>query len=448
MRLPGAAIAALSLAACFYDETSPLPASFAVCEPPPAPTDAVPPIPTWYRDVQPIVVAKCQGCHVDGGIAPFALDGFADVTTFAESIHLAVTDRRMPPWQPDACCNTYRWDRSLTEDQRATFLRWLEQGFALGDPADAPPAEPPPPGLPRVDLRAVMPEPFSPQPQIGADELRCFLLDHDAIDRVRYITGFDFQPGVRSMVHHVIAYAVEADKVDDFERRSGSDGRPGFECRGDDGEVIGGKRHIGGWQPGVTARLYPDGMGRELPAGSRLMISVHYDTGHGIAPDLSAIDIMLEDRVDRIERNAGSGNPLWLVGEGMEIRAGDPDAMVWFSYDPTAVFNHGRAMDIHNVMVHMHELGSIGRIGIERADGTWECLLNIADWDFHWMADYYLDAPVHLEPGDKLYVECHWDNTAANQKIVNGVLQEPRTIGWGTDEEMCGAVVLFSEEVE
>ena len=63
------------------------------------------------------------------------------------------------------------------------------------------------------------------------------------------------------------------------------------------------------------------------------------------------------------------------------------------------------------------------------------------------MADYYFATPVRLARGDQLYVECHWDNTAANQKIVNGTQQEPRTIHWGTDQEMCGAVVTFSEAV-
>jgi hypothetical protein len=96
-------------------------------------------------------------------------------------------------------------------------------------------------------------------------------------------------------------------------------------------------------------------------------------------------------------------------------------------------------------MLHMHELGSIGRVAVLRENGETECLLNIPRWDFHWMAEYYFDTPVHLAPGDRLYVECHWDNSETNQKIVNGVRQKPRDLQWGTDDEMCGAVLTYSE---
>jgi hypothetical protein len=444
-----AAVVVVPLAACFYDNDTPLPEDFGVCTAPLVPDETlVPDAPTWYRDVEPIVIKKCQGCHVDGGIGPFPLIAYADVAQYAPVIHEEVDQRRMPPWQPDPCCDEYLHDRSLSEEQRATVLRWIETGMAAGAPDDAPPVDPPPLGLPRVDLRAVMPEPYTPQPQVGADELRCFLLEHAPIDRTRYITGFDFQPGVRGEVHHVIVYAVDDDLVDDLERKSGADGRPGWDCYGEAGELAGGRDYIGGWQPGVPSRLLPAGIGRELEANTRIMISIHYDTGHGVAPDLSAIDIMLDDQVDRLEMAIPVGNPLWLTGEGMHIAANDPDAIAWFAYDPTVILGKGKSMDVHNVMVHMHELGTIGRVGILRDDGTTDCLVNITKWDFHWMADYYFAAPVRIRPGDRVVVECHWDNTADNQKFVNGERQVPRDLGWKTDEEMCGAVLTYSIPVE
>jgi hypothetical protein len=434
----------LCASACFYNEDSPLPADFATCTVDDAEAGVA--APTWFRDIEPLVTAKCAGCHTENGIAPFALTTHRDFLPLREAIYQAVDDGVMPPWQPADCCNHYKWDRSLTADERATLLRWLAMGMPAGDPADQHPVSPPPPGLPRVDLTATMREPFTPTPKIGADEIRCFLLDHAPIDRDRYITGFDFKPGVRGEVHHIIVSAVPPDVADKLAARDGGDGRPGWDCWGDGSELSGGSTYIGGWQPGVLARVLPDGIGRRLPANTRIVLNVHYDTGHGIAPDQSSIDIMLEDRVDRVERGAPVGNPLWFIGEGMEIPAGAPDTQVWFAYDPT-ILTKGEPIEIHNVMLHMHELGSIGRVAILREDGTTECLLNIPRWDFHWMADYYFETPVRLAPGDKLYVECHWDNTEANQKVVNGELQPPRTLHWGTDQEMCGAVITFSEAV-
>lgn len=429
---------------CFYDEASPLPEAFGTC---PAEDPAVGvAAPTWTRDVQPIVIAKCEGCHTEGGLGPFALTSYAQVANVRSLVKGAVEDRVMPPWQPAPCCNAYRWDRSLTEDERATMLRWLDAGMAYGDPADAPPMPPPPLSLPHVDLRAEMHQDFTPQPKIGADELRCFLLDHDAIDHTRYITGFDFQPGLRSMVHHVIVFAVTEGAAKDLAAKDGKDGRPGWDCYGEGGgELASSAEYIGGWQPGVLARVLPEGIGRALPAKTRIMIQIHYDTGHGIGPDRSAIDLMLEDRVDRVEKSIPVGNVLWFAGDGMEIPANAPDTMKWFAYDPSDLVTMGKAVEIHNVMLHMHELGSIGKVAVLRETGETECLLNIPRWDFHWMADYYFDTPVHLAPGDKLYVECHWDNSEANQKIVNGVRQKSHTLHWGNDQEMCGAVLTYSE---
>ena len=429
--------------ACFYEADSPLPDEFGACAVEDDPAAGVP-APSWYRDIEPLVAEKCGGCHTDTGIAPFALTTYQDFVPLREAIYQAVEDNVMPPWQPADCCNHYKWDRSLTSDERATLLRWLGGGMPIGDIAERVPVTPPPVGLPRVDLTATMRAPFTPQPKIGADEVRCFMLDHAPIDRDRYITGFDFKPGVRGEVHHIIVMAIDEDDAAELDARDGADGRPGWDCWGEGSEL--GSQYIGGWQPGVLPRVLPDGIGRLLPARTRIMLNVHYDTGHGAAPDLSSIDIMLEDRVERVERGAPVGNPLWFLGEGMEIPAGAPDTKVWFAYDPT-ILTKGSAIEIHNVMLHMHELGSIGRVAILRADGTTECLLNIPRWDFHWMADYYFDTPVRLAPGDQLYVECHWDNTAANQKVVDGELQPPRTIHWGTDQEMCGAVITFSEAV-
>jgi hypothetical protein len=57
-----------------------------------------------------------------------------------------------------------------------------------------------------------------------------------------------------------------------------------------------------------------------------------------------------------------------------------------------------------------------------------------------------LREPVQLNPGDQLEVECHFDNTAANQMIVNGQRLEPRDVNWGeaTTDEMCLGNVLVS----
>jgi hypothetical protein len=191
--------------------------------------------------------------------------------------------------------------------------------------------------------------------------------------------------------------------------------------------------------------VLPDGTGRPIAAGSRLVASIHYDTGHELGADLSTLDMTLATSVSKVEQSIGIANPIWFVGDAMLIRAGDPDASVWFAYDPTS-FTQGK-VELTGVMLHMHELGSKGRIAILRADGTTECLLDIPEWDFHWLGDYIFAEPIPLAPGDRLYLECHWDNTASHQKAVRNQLQSPRDVRWGLDAEMCGGIVTYATEV-
>lgn len=63
---PGVRLAFLLLAAvpaCFYDTEAPLPADFGVCAVPPEPGVSAP-VPTYYRDVKPIVDRTCAGYRI------------------------------------------------------------------------------------------------------------------------------------------------------------------------------------------------------------------------------------------------------------------------------------------------------------------------------------------------------------------------------------------------
>src|SRR3954467_10798296 len=56
--------------------------------------------PTYYRDVAPILDAKCASCHRLGGIAPFALTSSADAKAHAAGILRLTKAGLMPPWMP------------------------------------------------------------------------------------------------------------------------------------------------------------------------------------------------------------------------------------------------------------------------------------------------------------------------------------------------------------
>jgi hypothetical protein len=432
-----------SAAGCEIDRP---PAGFATCAPEPPPPDAGV-VPDYWHDAKPILDSQCASCHVAGGIGPFPIVSLADVTTWGGLMREAIGSGEMPPWPPNDCCGSYRHNRSLSAADRDTLLRWLDAGAPEGDPTGAPPSQPPPPpALSRVDLTLRMPTQYTPVATEETSELRCFLIEGWPFVEEKYITGIDVRPANRSIVHHVIVQTVGLGDVPEIRSREGRDGRPGFDCRNlrSDVHVNGG---VGGWVPGTTPRESPDGtIGVRFPANSQVLLQVHYDIRNGVTtPDQIEIDFQIADEVKHRGKGMVVTNPLWLAGNALEIEAGNSDVMYNFAYDPTVLFTRGDPLYIHLVELHMHFVGSYGRVAIQRADGSWDCLLDIPKWDYHWAGSYELTEPVQVRPGDMLYVECHWDNSAANQVPVSGARPPPRDLVWATADEMCAGIMLYTE---
>jgi hypothetical protein len=442
-----AALAALLVFAVVGCSIDMPPADFAMCALPAPQPDAGVATPDYWHDAKPILDAKCGSCHTSGGIAPFMILTYADVQARAATIRGSIASRHMPPWPPNNCCQQYQHDRSLDEQQRDTLLRWLDAGAPMGDPAGAPPSQPPPPlGLSRVDVTLRMPQPYVPMPTEETSELRCFVVEGWPHREPMFVTGLDVRPGNRSVVHHVIVQTIDAGAVAELKAREGRDGRPGFDCRDSRGELhVNG--YAGGWTPGGVPQESPDGtLGIEFAANSQVLLQVHYDVRNGAGmPAQIEIDFQVARTVKHRIKGMVVVNPLWLAGDALDIPAGSPDSMHNFAYDPTVLFGRGRSLFVHSVNLHMHGLGSYGRVAVQRAAGNWDCLLDIPAWDYHWASGYQLVEPVEIRPGDMLYVECHWDNTAANQLPVNGVRPPPRDQRWGTAGEMCAGILAFTE---
>ena len=45
-----------------------------------------PPAPTYARDVAPIIQARCLACHRDGGVGPFPLASYEDLSRRASMV--------------------------------------------------------------------------------------------------------------------------------------------------------------------------------------------------------------------------------------------------------------------------------------------------------------------------------------------------------------------------
>lgn len=403
---------------------------------------------TWHRDVAPIIEGRCQRCHREGGLGGFSLEGYENVFAHRDAVREAVVTRAMPPWMPNHCCGpTYQNDLSLTEQQIADVAAWVDRGAPEGPVVETEPL-PPVGGLPRVDLVLGMNEPYTPSPREGTtDDTRCFLVDWP-LDEPTFVTGFSVAPGNPAIVHHAIVLIIEADLVPSYQAVDDAEAGPGWSCPG--GIVGAFSGWLGGYSPGWEGQMMPAGHGHLVKPGSKLILTMHYSQprrSEDFGSDLTDVQLVLEDQVDQRMRTLAAYNAFWTMN-GMHIPAGEEDVMFASQYDALSVVTPGEPLQLLAANFHMHERGSAGVLGIRRADGSEECLLQVDHYDHEWQENYIFTEPIDLLPGDKLYIECHFDNSAANQRVVNGELEEPRDLNWAEDGEMCVGFITASRRLD
>ncbi len=75
-----------------------------------------------------------------GSIAPMSLQTFEQVRPWARSIRERVLGRQMPPWHIDKTVGVHEFknDRSLSDDEIATIVKWVDAGAPQGNPNDMP----------------------------------------------------------------------------------------------------------------------------------------------------------------------------------------------------------------------------------------------------------------------------------------------------------------------
>ena len=96
---------------------------------------------TFNKDVLSILQKRCQGCHRPGEVAPMSLLTYRDARPWAKAIREAVLTRKMPPWFADPHYGKFSNDRSLTNNEIATLVSWVDGGAREGDSIRRPVAD-------------------------------------------------------------------------------------------------------------------------------------------------------------------------------------------------------------------------------------------------------------------------------------------------------------------
>jgi mono/diheme cytochrome c family protein len=89
-------------------------------------------VPTFAKEVAPILYKNCTACHRAGEMAPMSLVSYEEIRPWARSIRDRVSRGSMPPWHAEAPLHTFDNERRLTAPERDTLLRWVDAGAPEG----------------------------------------------------------------------------------------------------------------------------------------------------------------------------------------------------------------------------------------------------------------------------------------------------------------------------
>ena len=385
-------------------------------------------VPTYNRDVAPILYANCSGCHRPGEVAPFSLLTYQDAAKRAKQIAAITQARFMPPWKAEPGYGHFLNERRLTDQQIATLREWAMNGAPEGDTS----AKPAPPKFSdgwqggQPDQVVTMAQSFA-LPADGADMFRCFVIPLNA-NQDEYVSQVEFRPGNRRVVHHAILYLDNSGEARDRERVPGQ----GYSCVGGPGlQVSGG---LGGWAPGAVPSELPEGVAQSIKRGSDLVLQIHYHLSGKPEEDRSSVGLTFS--------KAPPVKGLTLISIGntnIDIPAGDD------RYTVTSYATLPMDAEAIGIFPHAHYLCKDMKVDAKLPDGSVVPLIWIKDWDFNWQGQYRYQSPIKLPKGTEIDMQYTYDNSEANPRNPSNPPQRVK-FGEQTANEMAFAFVQVTLE--
>ncbi|MBX7104087.1 MAG: redoxin domain-containing protein [Gemmataceae bacterium] len=376
---------------------------------------------TYHGRIARIVQNHCQTCHRDGGVAPFALGTYAEVSGHAAMIRKVVERGSMPPWfakSPEGPHATWANEPTLSAEEKADLLAWIGGGKPEGDPADAPRPRTYPKdwviGTPDVVLQ--IPKPIA----VKATGTMPYQMETvtTSFDEDKWVQALEVQPTAREVVHHVLVFV----------------GPPGARrFAGENDERAG---FFACYVPGTSSLIYPEGFAKKLPKGASLRFQIHYTPNGTATQDQTRLALKFAKSPPKHQVHVtGIPNVRIRIPAGAAAHAESASIRL-----PSDV----RVMAF---MPHMHLRGAACKYEATTPDGKTQTLLDIPKYDFNWQITCRYAEPVPLPKGTTIKFTGVFDNSAANPANPD----PNKTVRWGPqtyDEMLLGYVEYYHEREE
>ena len=381
-------------------------------------------VPTYCRDIAPVINNNCVTCHRPGEVAPFSLRTYNDVRKHGRLISTIVQDKIMPPWKPVPGYGDFLGERRLTDEQVALIQKWVKAGMPEGDRKDLPTPPTFPSGwqLGTPDIVLEMPEPYQ-LPAEGGDIHRNFVLPLE-IPEGKYIRAVEYRPSNPRVVHHAV---LMMDTTQSCRKKDEADPGPGFTQVFIPATMLPG--NVGIWTPGRKPMPMPEGFSFPWPKGADFVLQLHLHPSGKPELEQSKVGIYLTDQPP-----VKSVVDMFLEDRRIDIPAGEK------AYHTSDFLFLPVDVDLLGVFPHMHWLGKDVKVTAKVPGGEEKTLLWINDWDFKWQLYYEYSKPVRLPAGTEITMQCVHDNSADNP---NNPSLPPQRVRYGeqTFDEMSDVVI-------
>lgn len=391
---------------------------------------------TFSSDIASIIYNNCSTCHRPGEIGPMPLTNFEEIRGWGSVIEYVTSIKYMPPWKPNRDYSSFLGERYLTDQEIEKISQWVNSGMPRGNAEDEPSFPDFPKGsqVGEPDLVLSFSQPYLHKGN-NKDQYQIIVLP-TGLQEDKILKAIELRPGNSKIVHHALFANDASGEAKILDAETPEYGYPGF-----GGFGVEASDNYPGYVPGARARIYPEGIGQTIKAGSDLLVQMHYAPVPADEKDSSTVNLFFADANENITRFVHQyimlpfGNT--LTNGPFIIQANQKKTF-------HGVYKVPFKVSLLGIAPHMHLLGKDWKVFTISPQGDTTNLIHIPEWDFNWQGLYNFKKFMVLERGTEIHAYATYDNTVNNPYNPNN---PPKFVTWGegTEDEMFYLPFAFVE---